>query len=540
MSEVVQSRCIHWAELGAVVFMYDMVGYNDSKEFGHEFLNDRLDRWGISLPTLQTWNSIRALDWIGTLPDVDPARIGCTGASGGGTQTFLLTAIDDRVKFSAPVVMVSENFQGGCVCENAAGLRIGTDNVEFAALMAPRPMKLVGATGDWTKNTLTKVVPPIQSVYAMLGRPGDLQAEVFDFPHNYNQTSRNAVYPFLADRLLPGENASTDEGELKVESAETLATFNDENPRPADAKTPAEMEAFLIEMKTRQLDSLKPGDDPTLWQASAMLLREALRVRIGIKNPAPSELAEIEVRAGNAGEATVRHWFVGRQAREEQIPVTALQPAKPNGATTIVMSPHGKAGLFRPNGEPSPLAKALLERGQTVIGFDPLLIGESVDPSSYQVRRPDVVHFETYNPALPIDRLQDLATVLAWARSRDGVRQVNLVGQGNSGPLVLLALPLFEGIGRAAVDLHEFDYGDGSAMVPRSLDVPGVLQFGGLKTAAALACPAPLWIHHAGNDFDADWGRQAYRLADSEGVLTVDDQRATPNALADWIADTRK
>ena len=142
----VQQRCIRWAKLGCVVFLYDMVGYNDSKPFTHAFLNDRLRHWGLSLPTLQTWNSIRALDWLTALPDVDVARIGCTGESGGGTQTFLLTALDDRIKFSAPVVMVSDTFQGGCVCENAAGLRHGTDNVEFAAMCALRPLFLVGAT----------------------------------------------------------------------------------------------------------------------------------------------------------------------------------------------------------------------------------------------------------------------------------------------------------------------------------------------------------------------------------------------------------
>ncbi len=59
MNPEVQQRCIRWAKLGCVVFMYDMVGYNDSKPFKHEFLNDRLRRWGLSLPTLQTWNSIR-------------------------------------------------------------------------------------------------------------------------------------------------------------------------------------------------------------------------------------------------------------------------------------------------------------------------------------------------------------------------------------------------------------------------------------------------------------------------------------------------
>ncbi len=161
----VQMRCIRWAKLGCVVFMYDMVGYNDSKPFGHAFLNPRLNRWGYSLAALQTWDSIRALDFLTSLPDVDPARIGCTGESGGGTQTFLLTALDDRVKVAAPVVMVSEGFQGGCVCENAAGLRHGTDNVEFAALTAPRPLKLVGATGDWTVNT---------TIQGPAGHPGRL------------------------------------------------------------------------------------------------------------------------------------------------------------------------------------------------------------------------------------------------------------------------------------------------------------------------------------------------------------------------------
>ena len=113
----------------------------------------------MSLPTLQTWNSIRALDWLTSLPDVDSARIGCTGESGGGTQTFLLTALDDRVTVSAPVVMVSDTFQGGCVCENAAGLRHGTDNVEFAALCLRGRSILVGATGDWTAARWTGSFP---------------------------------------------------------------------------------------------------------------------------------------------------------------------------------------------------------------------------------------------------------------------------------------------------------------------------------------------------------------------------------------------
>ena len=111
--------------------------------------------------------------------------------------------------------MVSDSFQGGCACENAAGLRIGTDNVEFAALTAPRPMKMVGATGDWTARTMTNAFPTLQMlVYAQTGATDRLGADVFDFPHNYNQTSRNAVYAFLG-KMAPRDRTTRASTQLK-------------------------------------------------------------------------------------------------------------------------------------------------------------------------------------------------------------------------------------------------------------------------------------------------------------------------------------
>src|SRR4029077_1929707 len=114
------------------------------------FTDTAAELWQQSFMGLQTFNSVRALDFLTSLPDVDPARIGVTGASGGGTQTFVLCAIDDRPAAAFPAVMVSTAMQGGCICETCSYLRVGTGNIELAGLFAPKPLGM-SAADDWTK-----------------------------------------------------------------------------------------------------------------------------------------------------------------------------------------------------------------------------------------------------------------------------------------------------------------------------------------------------------------------------------------------------
>jgi hypothetical protein len=147
-----QALGISLARQGYIAFAYDMVGYNDTIQTPHDFGGPPEQLWSFGPLGLQLWNSIRVVDFLQSLEDVDPERIAVTGASGGGTQTFLVAAVDDRVKYSAPVNMISAIMQGGSPCENAPNLRIGAFNVEIGSLMAPRPMFVVSATGDWTRN----------------------------------------------------------------------------------------------------------------------------------------------------------------------------------------------------------------------------------------------------------------------------------------------------------------------------------------------------------------------------------------------------
>ena len=130
------------AKMGFVVFHYDMVGRADSQAIPHAtgFADVAAELHLHNFMGLQTWNSVRSLDFLSSLPDVDPTHIGVTGASGGGTQTFILGAIDDRPAVAFPAVMVSTAMQGGCICENCSYLRVGTGNIELAGLFAPKPL----------------------------------------------------------------------------------------------------------------------------------------------------------------------------------------------------------------------------------------------------------------------------------------------------------------------------------------------------------------------------------------------------------------
>ncbi|MCZ2156722.1 MAG: hypothetical protein LC114_22930, partial [Bryobacterales bacterium] len=193
---------INMAKQGYVVFAYDMVGYNDTPQVEHRFTGNRVQLWQFTPLGLQLWNSIRVVDFLESLPDVDPKRIGVTGASGGATQTFLLDAVDDRIVAAAPVNMVSFIMQGGCVCENAPHLRVGTNTVEIAALMAPKPMLVVAATGDWTRNVPKEEYPALQQIYSLYNAVDNVEAVQLDAPHNFHQVSREAAYTFLRKTLM--------------------------------------------------------------------------------------------------------------------------------------------------------------------------------------------------------------------------------------------------------------------------------------------------------------------------------------------------
>jgi dienelactone hydrolase len=530
----IPGRCINLARQGYVVLAHDMVGYNDSTQLRHreDLLGEREHLWGLSIGGLQLWNSIRAIDFLASLPDVDKTRIACTGASGGGTQTFLLTAVDDRVKFAAPVCMISSTMQGGCVCENPPLLRLDTNNMEIGALAAPRPLLLISATGDWTAKTPEVEFPAIRSVYKLLGAEDRVSNAHFDAPHNYNKDSREAMYAWMGRQLLGRSHAPT-EVSWAPEKDEDMLVFARE-PRPANMLNAAGIIESRIQAAEKQSEGLRPRDAASLARfrkAYGPALLHSLAIE-------PRPLTEVEVRGTFALDGcSIRKLVIRRKGKGDAVPALLFVPSSAKSRLPAVVAVHAEGkSVFLDDGKPGPLVQALLERGQTVLAIDCFDTGEHVGPAESADRKIRYKFFSTYNRTDTAERVEDILTALSYLRRTARGKTVNLIGLGDAGLWCLLARAFAPEVERTAVDVAGFDSADDLAFVER-LYVPSLRRAGDIRTAAALIAPGRLLIHNTRERFKTDWFEDAYRVAGASSALQVTATRAADEAIVRWITD---
>ena len=216
-----QYRCAALAKMGSMAFSYDLFAWGESLlQFKPE------DHRRSLAMTIQVLGSIRILDYLLSLKDADYSRVAITGGSGGGSHTVLMTAIDDRIKVSAPVVSLSSYFYGGCPCESGMPVHAcggGTNNVEIAAMAAPRPQLVVSDGGDWTDRMPEHDFPYLEKMYSWYAKKENV--ENLHLPlekHDFGINKRTAVYNFLAKHLRLNLKAIQDATGNIVESGITI------------------------------------------------------------------------------------------------------------------------------------------------------------------------------------------------------------------------------------------------------------------------------------------------------------------------------
>ena len=568
-----QSMCVQLARMGCVVWQWDMLSDSDAVQFSeavvHRFKTQRPEmntttRWGLysaqaeanlqSVMGLHTWNAVRSLDFLLSLPEVDPDRTAITGASGGGTQTMLLAAIDPRVKLAFPAVMVSTAMQGGCTCENASLLRVNTGNVEFAALFAPKPQGMTTAN-DWTREMATKGFPELQRLYTLLGAPDKVMLHRGEhFPHNYNAVSRSAFYTWLNRHFRLGFKEPVIERDYTPLSREQLSVWNTQHPAPApqDPNFERALLQWFTDDTAKQLRAV--ATDPERRRRE---IGGAVEVLIGRTMSGVGKVEWLPEREQDHGGYIERVGRLRNLTHREELPVVRLDPRNSRGKrnTVVWLDDTGKSALFDPSGSLKPAVRRLLEAGASVVGVDLLFQGEFLGngPGLSRTRsvsepREFAGYTFGYNSSLFAQRTHDLLTVVTFLReaqtstgapsssTEPATATVALAGFGGTGPLVAAARALAgSAVDQAVIETRGFRFG-------RLLDfrdplfLPGGAKYLDLPGLLSLGAPHPLWL--AGEGTEPELVSDSYRSAGAAAQLTAyagpSDQ--TEAAAVTWLA----
>ena len=225
-----QKRCAMEARMGIIAADWDLFAWGES-QLQIKYEDHRMS----AAQSIQTLNTIRVLDYLLTLKEADPKRVGITGGSGGGSMTMMISAIDDRITLSVPVVMLSSHFNGGCPCESGMPTHLcgnRTNNAEVAAMFAPKPLLAITDGGDWSNTVPTLEYPFLQRTYGFYGAAGNVKnVHLPAEGHDYGFSKRQAMYEFVAQNfglninILKDANGNFDESKVTIEKEPQMYAF---------------------------------------------------------------------------------------------------------------------------------------------------------------------------------------------------------------------------------------------------------------------------------------------------------------------------
>ena len=468
-----QARCVQMARMGCVVFQYDMIGYADSQQinldrahlFGLKGPNPDLgaDKWLLysekadgnlqSTMALQTINSLQAFEFLANREDVDATKIAITGASGGGTQSFIAAAVEPRIAGAFPAVMVSTGMQGGCTCENACGLRVATGNIELASLIAPRPMGLTAAD-DWTRTMPKDGFPELQKIYDLFGAKDRVRLyPSVHFPHNFNHVARVALYGFINQTFGLGFKEPILERDFEVLFKDDLTVWDKDHPAPVSG----------VEFESKMLASWKKDVDVQLGKSPELKLSGWDSI--------------LEPANGIAGKLTVSKSVATSGDTVFQIK---------NSADAIV----GELTIPKTQNDKLPLSINLISNtnsktassdgGATLTVQDASGFASAAEQPRVKSPRPSASYTYGYNSPQAIRKLAVVIRALDELKAGGADTKFVLLGQNDTGFLACAAQRLRPNIAVVSEKNTPFDFATVTSVFD-PMFIPGSLRYGMLK-----------------------------------------------------------
>ena len=457
---------------------------------------------GSGAATIEIWDGIRGLDYLESRPEIDASRLGCSGNSGGGTQTAYIMALDDRVAAAAPSCYITSLERLFATIgpqdaeQNINGqVAFGMDHADYVTMRAPKPTLIVCGTRDYFD--IDGAWGSFREAKLSFGRLGfGERIDLFesDEPHGFTRPRREAATRFMRRWLLGVEDAIV-EGDFPIAKAGEL---NVTETGQVLSAIPGAVSAF--DLNRERAEALAKGRKPLAPEALRAEVRERLALP-AVRPPIPSgEGPEMN------GLVSLRDRFAVELRAEVtepgiEVPLVLFNPLEPVADKPMVVYIGADRALAAPGGPIETRAKA----GQFVAMVDPRGMGET-EPTWKGSGRAGAFGNEEKEAFLALhlgrpllgQRVFDLLQVLRVLRPLDRPARFHLIGVGEGGPIALHAALLDHAVESVELERSLVSW---SAVATGTLSqdqlasvVPGVLEAYDLPDLAAALAPMPLTI----------------------------------------------
>jgi hypothetical protein len=438
---------------------------------------------GRTLLGIQVSDNMRGVDFLATLPYVDPVNIGATGASGGGNQTMWLAAIDNRIKAAVPVVSVGtfESYVLGhnCICEVLVDGLTYTEASGVLGLMAPRALKMHNHTREsnptFFPEEMLRTYKNAKPIFELHGARDKISYDLFDLTHGYFQENREGMIGWFNLHLKgEGDGRLTDEISFDPVPSEDLLVYPDE--RFEGVKSTAEYNRMIgEELRSNFLNQTEFDISEKQDQ-----LNNILRINI-------TELTE--VHRYSAADDWER--IILKGSASQLVPLLHRPPSGNSEEYVIITHPVGKSEI------PDEVIEEWIEKGSGIILPD--LSGMGENSLSENTAHHNIARFHTLSRSnlwlgrtLMGEWISELNLITNFLQSVLMADQIKIDGTRETG----LAALFYSALGRkdfSYITLRDapvsylFDDREHINFFSMAVHLPGILRWGDLSLAAGLS-----------------------------------------------------